>query len=560
LATHASLETNRLVLVVGAGPVGLGVAIELGRRGLEVLLVDERDGSVQVPKMSQVSTRTFEICRRWGLDGRLLDAGWPRGHPMDFLYVTSMVGYEYYRQRWPSLAELPNEPYSPVRNYQCPQLFFDPVLRDHAATLASVTMRYRTRLETLEQDAGSVRATLRDVKSGEVTIVRARYLVGCDGGQSTVREQTGIGMDGHGRLDFSVSIFFRSAHLAKLHDKGWARFYRVTDASGRWGDLQSIDGADLWRLTVLTGLDPALNLADFDTHGYIRRAIGAPCDYEIISVQPWERRELIADRYRQGRVFIAGDAAHQNSPTGGLGLNTGMGDAADIGWKLAAVIGGWGGEALLDSYEVERRPVAVNNARESSRLFRETIGLPSGPEVEADTPEGAALRRRLGELLEDQARSGKSSISERFRLGYCYEGSPVVIDDGTRPPEYAGPGFVQSAVPGMRAPHAWIGEGRSTLDLFGDGFVLLRLGAAPPDARPLLAAMAGRRVPFRVEALESAAIAALYERPLVLVRPDGHVVWRGNACPEDALSLVDRVRGTLPRAGINLESTERGGP
>jgi 2-polyprenyl-6-methoxyphenol hydroxylase-like FAD-dependent oxidoreductase len=531
------------VLVVGAGPVGLGVAIELARRGVQVLLIEQRDGSVEVPKMSQVSTRTLEICRRWGLDRKILEAGWPKHHPMDFLYVTTVVGHEIYRQPWPTLAKVPNEQYSPVRSYQCPQLYFDPILRDYASTLPAVTMLYRTRLEGLMQDPGSVSATLRDTKTGEITTVQADYLVGCDGGQSTVRAHTGIGMDGHGRLDVSVSIFFRSADLPKLHNKGWARFYRLADASGRWGDLQAIDGVDLWRLTVLTGLRSGLDPSTFDSDAYIRRAVGAPCQYEILSVLPWERQELLAQQYRCGRVFIAGDAAHQNSPTGGLGMNTGMGDAADIGWKLAAVIQGWGGEALLDSYEIERRPVAVSNVSESTRLFRETISLPCGPDIDANTAEGAAQRKRLAELLADQARTGRSSISERFRLGYCYDGSPLVINDDSSPPRHDGPGFVQSARPGMRAPHAWIGEGRSTLDLFGESFVLLRLGTTPPDALALIDAMNLRGVPLRVVALDSPEVAALYERSLVLVRPDGHVAWRGDECPADPLRVADHVRG-----------------
>jgi hypothetical protein len=350
-------------------------------------------------------------------------------------------------------------------------------------------------------------------------------------------------MEGAGRLDFSVSIFFRSRELATLHDKGWARFYRVADAGGRWADLQSIDGADLWRLTILMGLEPSLKAGDIDADAFIRRAVGRPFAYELISVLPWERRELVAERYGHGRIFIAGDAAHQNSPTGGLGMNTGIADAADIGWKLAAVLQGWGGEALPASYERERRPVAIDNVRESSRLFRETIELPGGPDIDRDTPAGASLRRRFAEELLARARAGVGSIPERFRLGYCYEGSPVVIADGSPPPADTGGRFVQSARPGTRAPHAWIAPGRSTLDLFGAGFVLLLLGASPPDAAAMAAALRARGVPFRAERLPAAEIAALYEQPLVLVRPDGHVAWRGAGCPTDCLALVDRVRG-----------------
>jgi hypothetical protein len=270
-----------------------------------------------------------------------------------------------------------------------------------------------------------------------------------------------------------------------------------------------------------------------------------------MSILPWERREVIAERYRNGRAFIAGDAAHQNSPTGGLGMNTGIGDAADLGWKLAAVLQGWGGETLLESYEIERRPVAVSNAQESSRLFRETTALPAGPEIGRDSPEGDRLRRTFHEVLDGQVRTGTTSIPERFRLGYSYEGSPVVIDDGSAPPKPEGRRFIQSARPGMRAPHAWMKDGFSTLDLYGDGFTLVRLDTSPPDPAPMVEAARRRGVPLRLETIADAKIAALYEKPLVLVRPDGHVAWRGAVCPADPLGVIDRVRGAATVAATN---------
>jgi hypothetical protein len=220
-----------------------------------------------------------------------------------------------------------------------------------------------------------------------------------------------------------------------------------------------------------------------------------------------------------------------------------LADAADLGWKLAAVIQGWGGDGLLDSYEIERKPVALDNVRVSTREFDILAELPGGPEMEEDTPAGAALRKRWKEAFVATGRGRSNLFTENLRLGYTYDSSPIVVPDGSPPIPYETPEYVTTGRPGRRAPHAWIAPGRSTLDLFGKGFVLLRLGANPPDGDAIARAASSRGVPFRAVDLAQPDIAALYERRLVLVRPDGHVAWRADAPPADALSLIDRVRG-----------------
>jgi hypothetical protein len=285
----------------------------------------------------------------------------------------------------------------------------------------------------------------------------------------------------------------------------------------------------------------------------MRRLLGADIPYEILSVMEWERRERVADRYRDRRVFIAGDAAHQNSPTGGLGLHTGLADAVDLGWKLVAVLDGWGGDALLDAYEAERKPIALDNVRACTAEFNVMTEMPSGPEIAEDTPAGAALRDRFAETFERTGQVRSPIYTENLRLGYCYEPSPIVVPDGTIRPPVETQHFVPVARPGTRAPHAWLADGRSTLDLFDKGFVLLRLGANPPDASRLVAAASRRGMPMQVVDLADPAIATLYERRLVLVRPDGHVAWRADAVPDDAPWLIDRIRGA-----VQAERTEQG--
>ena len=382
-----------------------------------------------------------------------------------------------------------------------------------------------------------MRAVATDRKTGTSEIIAASYLIGCDGADGAVVTALDPGYEGQGVVANSVNVYFRSPELMKIHDKGWARFFRFTDAGGTWGEIIGIDGKELWRLSVLKA-DTA-----FDGDKYMRRLAGTDVPYEILSVMSWERRERVARSYGQGRVFIAGDAAHQNSPTGGLGLHTGLADAVDLGWKLVAVFQGWGGAGLLRSYEAERKPIALHNVHASTDEFVLLAALPGGPEIAEDSAEGAAVRRRWAEAYRRSSGATSPIFTENLRLGYCYEGSPICVPDGSPAIPLETAEFVPSARPGTRAPHAWIGPGRSTLDLYGGGFTLLRLGRDPPSGDGLIAAAAERRLPLKVVDLADPKIAALYERSLVLVRPDGHVAWRADAAPKDSFSVIDRVRG-----------------
>jgi 2-polyprenyl-6-methoxyphenol hydroxylase-like FAD-dependent oxidoreductase len=530
------------VFIVGGGPVGLTLAVELGLRGIECMLVERGDGSVPVPKATQLTTRTMEFCRRWGIADEAKRVGWPAEHPGDFIYLTSMTGYELARQKYGPYAVQRELPHTPEGPRQCPQIFFDPLLLKLALSLPNVTLRHRTQMDSFTQDEEAVCADVTDLGTGASETVAASYLVGSDSFDGQTRRAIGATYEGSGVLSFSVSIYFRSRELATLHDKGWGRFYRLIDEAGHWADMIAIDGRELWRLTMLD-LAPDTDMASFDPHAYMLRMSGVPFAYEILSVLPWKRFELVADRYRDGRVFIAGDAAHVASPTGGLGVNTGIGDAVDLAWKLAAVLEGWGGPALLDSYEVERQPVAWSTVEFSSRVYDQEMALVGGDAITKDTPEGAAQRAAFRQGYEGSVRYNNERWSESVRLGYCYVNSPVIWADGSTPTEQPGTRFVQSARPGSRAPHAWLGPGRTTLDLFGRGFVLLRLGKDAPPGDAIAAAAATRGVPLEVVDLPDPTIAELYERKLVLVRPDGHVAWRDDVLPPDATALIDRVRG-----------------
>ena len=522
------------VLVAGAGPVGLALAIELGRLGIGCMVVEKRDGAVSVPKMSQVSARNMEFCRRWGIADAVRAAGWPENHPGDIVYQRSLTGPELARLEIPSFAARDRQAFTPESPCHCPQIFFDPILTDHVKTLGGVRLRYHLGLETFTQDEGTVNAVLSNSQTGETETVTARYLVGCDGPGGVVREALGIGLGGLGVFAHSINVFFRSPDLVTLHDKGWARFHRSIDETGCWSEMIAIDGRELYRLTVFDDPDAGAN-----AEAYLRRLFGGDFPHEIIDVSHWERRDYVAERYRSGRVFIAGDCAHQCSPTGGYGMHTGIEEAVNLAWKLAAMIDGWGGDGLLDTYETERRPIARRNVTLATEAFKAITGVPA-----IDVDEAARAAAGVAGPAVETLRASIPGFagSEYHKFQYAYEDSPICIADGTPPPQ-GGLSFTPSARPGSRAPHAWLKDGRSTLDLFGTGFALLRLGAAPPDTEGLRHAAARAGVPVSETSIADPALADLYGAALILVRPDGHVAWRGDAAPKDPAQAMDKIRG-----------------
>ena len=511
------------VLIVGAGPVGLALAIELGLFGVRCVLVEQRDGKPRVPRMSQVSSRIMEYCRRWGIADKVRNAVWSSTHPLDFVYLANLTGEEVGRFKVPSYAGTRSD-FSPEGPCACPQIYFDPILAEKAMSLPTVNVRYHTRLESFEQIGDAVHATIVDGASGKESTVTANYLIGCDGAAGIVRQKLKIPLDGPGKIANSVNIFFRSPELAAIHDKGWARFYRMIDNDGCWAELIAIDGRELWRLTVFDDPSPAI-----DSDACLRRMAGCAFPYEIIDVSRWERRDYLARSYRSGAVLIAGDSAHECSPTGGLGMHTGICEVVNLAWKLTALLGGWGGARLLDSYEAECRPVAKRFVDLSTETFDALAALPGRDHIRDVLVPGGDVLTSL-------------TVPERLRALFGYDNSPIcktadtdLANNETKEPPTAGSG--------ARAPHGWLNDGRSVLDLFGDGFVLLRFGKETSDVGNLVAAARKRRLPLEVIDIAEPNLAALYQRRLVLVRPDRHIAWSGNALPENAEALVDHVRG-----------------
>lgn len=536
------------VAIAGGGPVGLMLAIELGRRGVRTLLVNDRPDTSPHPQANATQARTMEHYRRLGFADRIRATGLPPDYPTDICYFTRYARHELARFALPSsrdarvlvrnlggswsAAELP---------HRGSQMFIERVLRGEAAKLPSVNLRYGCRLAGFEQADDGVMLQL----DPGVEPVRAQWLVGCDGARSGVRRALGIGWTGETgiRRDFMggrmMAMHFRSPDLYAVIGRPPAWMYWTFNA-GRRSFMAAIDGVDafVFHTQLRSDEDPeaiddeALKAMFFET-------LGARCELSLLSRSSWlAGHVLVAERLREGRVFLAGDAAHLFTPTGGLGYNTGVEDAVNLGWKLAAVLREGAPASLLDSYEAERRPAAIRNTG-YARGFADSIGLFVPPEgLEDETSQGEALRRQAGERLLAHAKAEFNIPGITF--GTRYDGSPIVARDDEAPPPDRADVYQPSSIPGGRAPHAWLPDGGSLFDRFGFGFTLLELAPDEPagDA-PLAQGMAGlahlRIAPAQARA---AGLRDLYPRRFTLIRPDQVVAWRGERLPGDLRRLM----------------------
>jgi len=540
------------VIVVGAGPVGLTIAAELGLRGVRCLVVEERTDTTSHPKATLLGPRSMEFFRRWGIVDRVLAAGLPIDNTYDVIFCTKLRGWELSRYRTPSTRDLVVErkpeavarqrelQWSPYFKTQIGQQALEPVLREFAASFSSNELRAGWRFESFEEIGEGVIALVTEVSTGRQERVEARYLVGCDGGQSKVRRQMGVRYVGRGAMRPNVSFFFRSEEFLAKHTLGHGNLYFIFSPES-FGVFTAIDGKSLWNYQYyFLDADKATN--DVDPTVVLRAAMGAPFDFELINTTHWHHHQSVAARYRSGRVFLAGDSAHLFSPTGGLGMNTGIQDGVDLGWKLAAVIKGWGGAALLDSYEIERKPIGIRNtmatAQNADRI--DMVMRETPPEVDEDSQRGVDIRSELSKKLKWLARQFNTA---GLHLGYRYLDSPVIVQDGTPEPPDDPQQVSPSTWPGMRAPHAWRPDGNSTLDWYAGRFTLLSFGPRTQLGQTITSSANAVQMPINRVHCDDPALAATYERNLVLVRPDGHVAWRSDTEPDDTRQLIDIVRG-----------------
>ncbi|WP_211235913.1 FAD-dependent monooxygenase [Roseomonas gilardii] len=532
------------VLIIGGGPVGLTLAVDLGRRGIRCTLVEQKPQPEFLPKMERCNARTMELYRRIGLSERIRAAGLRGDVPMDVFVILSMVEPPLLRLPYPSVEEAratlvathdgtqPAEPYQLISQYT-----LEPLLKSVAEGLPGVTLLYGHQFLEFAQDAEGVSATLR-APDGDTRTLRADYLVGCDGGASPVRRQLGIRLRGEGNLLQLRQALYRCDELfdrLPLGDgPGRGRHYHVADDRASFLIMQ--DSTRHWTLHAVVESDEAMK-AQFES------IVGAPVRYEMLYCGEWRQNLLLADRYGAGRVFLAGDSAHLVIPTGGLGMNTGVGDAFDLSWKLAATLQGWGGPNLLRSYEVERRQVGERNVGASryASLGRRKWRSQWRPEIRDDTPAGQAARDNLAHVADVEQRKTNEMIGAE--LGYRYVDSPI-LDNIPGGPEHLFREYHPTTWPGARLPHVWMRDGSAIQDHISDsGYALLRLGGTRAETGALEEAFRARGAPLTVLDIAEEAPRAVYGHDLLLLRPDLHVVWRGNAPPVDAAALADTATG-----------------
>ncbi|MDX3660822.1 cytochrome P450 [Streptomyces sp. ID05-26A] len=528
------------VLIAGGGPVGMALAIDLTYRGISCVVAEAGDGTVRHPKVSTIGPRSMELFRRWGLADAIRGAGWPPDHPLDIAWVTKIGGHELHRYRRGTAADRPVFQHTPEPDQICPAHWLNPVL----ARATGDPLRLRTSLGDVTQTGDHVRAVLTDLETGTRKDIQARYLVACDGASSPIRQACGIDSPARFRPQIFRNVLFRAPELRARLGAGTALVHFLVRSPVLRFPLRSLDGDALFNMVVGVEDEHAERVG---AESLIRDAIAFETPFEVLSDGDWHLTHRVADRYRHGRVFLAGDAAHTLSPSGGFGLNTGIADAADLGWKIAATLGGWAGPGLLDSYEAERRPIAEASMNEANTNLRRTMDREVPQEIDLDGPDGEQARRAMAERLASSGAHREFDAPE-IHFGLRYR-SPVIVDDPDQSAEITVPdaAWRPGGEPGRRAAHAWWDARTSTLDLFGLGFVLLRFGADERLPR-FEAAFAERGVPLSVRHSDSDELAKLYDRTFVLVRPDGHVAWRGDALPDDPAALADTVRGAARQA------------
>ncbi|MBV8629958.1 MAG: FAD-dependent monooxygenase [Silvibacterium sp.] len=522
------------VLIVGAGPVGLTLAFDLGRRGVRCTLVEKKSSPHMWPKMERCNPRSMEIFRRLGLSDRIRAAGMPAWMPLDVFIVLSLVEPPLVHLPYPSVQEakerirachdgtMPLEPNQLISQYT-----LEPLLKAAVEAQPLVTVRYGCEFLSLAQDGRSVTAEV--LEDGHRSKITAQYLVGCDGGTSSVRKQLGIKLAGEGNILQLRQALFHCEELFERIPIGKGRHYHVADTNATQLVMQ-----DSTRHFTLHSVAEK----DEDMAAIFERTIAMPIKYEMLYVGEWRQNLLLAEKYREGRVLLAGDAVHLVIPTGGLGMNTGVGDAFDLGWKLAGTIQGWGGQGLLDSYEIERRPVAANNiaaVRHASAGRRQWRSLCT-PEIRDETPAGAALRQRVATIASSEQR--KTHEMKGAEIGYHYSGSPLVASEQGDEPFYDFIEYKPSTSPGARLPHIWLPDGRAVHDCIGDGYTLLLLGNSTADGEPLADAFNSIGAPFSTIDLAGDEARSIYGYDLILVRPDLHVVWRANELPSNPKDLA----------------------
>jgi len=546
-ATSNSISTG--VLVVGAGPVGLTLAMDLARRGIAVVAVEVRSaGEPPNVKCNHVSSRSMEVFRRLGVAQGLRNAGLPADYPNDCAYRTTTTGIELSRIPIPCRRDRYTSTDGPDTDWptaepphRINQIYMEPVLFAHAAGIDGLKILNRTAFEDFEERADGIVATVRDLDSDTTFRIEADFIAGCDGARSLVRKAIDATLQGTPIIQRVQSTYVRAPKLLDL--MGPPAWMTLSLNPRRCGTVVAIDGRENWLIhNHLNREDETFESVDRD--GSIRAILGVGPDfeYEILTKEDWVGRRLVADRFRSGRAFICGDAAHLWMPYAGYGMNAGIADATNLAWLLAASLQGWADPAILDAYEAERLPITEQVSHFAMDMAGKVLGqrrtVPD--EIEQPGAQGDAVRQRVGQAAYDL--NVQQYCCGGLNFGYFYDRSPIIVYDGVEQPAYTMADFTPSTIPGCRVPFSKLADGRPVTDAFGPGYTLLRLDRDIAVA-PLVKAMREDRVPIEVVDVDTNGSHTPYDRKLIIVRTDQHVAWRGDAIPDQPQKLVGILTG-----------------
>lgn len=536
------------VLIVGAGPVGLTLALDLAWRGIAVTMVEVRaPGEPPSVKCNHVAARTMEAFRRLGIARAVREApGLPADHANDVAFRTTATGIEFGRIHIPCRRDRYSDTSGPDGWWPTPepphrinQIYLEPVLFAQAAANPRIRILSRTRLTGFSQSETGVTAVLRDLGTGSVLTMEAAYLIGADGAHSEVRRAIGAKLSGDPVVQRTQSTFIRAPSLAERFPAARAWSTQCLNPR-RSANMFAIDGRETWLVhNYLRAEETSFDAVDRGACLRLIMGVGPEFEYQVLAKEDWIGRRMIADRFHLDRVFICGDAAHIWVPFAGYGMNAGIADAMNLSWMLAGVLKGWASPAILDAHEAERWPITEQVSRyamgTAMALGKARRGVPV--EIERTGPKGDAVRAAFGREL--AALNTPQFCCAGLNFGYFYDRSPLIVPDGEEPPEYTMDGYTPSTVPGCRLPHVWV-DGVSLYDRLGPDFTLLRLGAGA-DADPIV--RAARAQGMSMQIVDVAINTLAYRHKMVLVRPDQHVAWRGDVPPANSRRLIARIRG-----------------
>lgn len=547
---HTEIQTD--VTIVGAGPVGLTLAIDLAQRDIQVTMIETRHrGEPPNVKCNHVSARSMEIFRRLGLVKQLRDAGLPEDYPNDVAYRTTFTGTELSRIPIPCRKDRYIQKEGPDTWWPTPepphrinQIFLEPIIFEFAAAQKNIRIINRSQVLDCIQDDDGTTCFANNLDTNEAFTIRSKFLIGCDGGRSLIRKKIGASLSGTDVVSRVQSTYIKAPNLIKLqqHERAWATF---SINPRRTGNVYAIDGKETWLVHNYLR-DIEVDFESVDRDWAIRQILGVDekFEYEILSKEDWFGRRLVADKFREKRIFICGDAAHLWVPMAGYGMNAGIADAMNLSWTLAAYLNGWAGEGILDSYQKERQPITeqVSNFAMNHEFALAKERKSVSPNIEDLSPEGENARVETGRALYDL--NVKQYCCAGLNFGYFYDKSNIIQYDGENHPSYTINTFTSSTVPGCRLPHFWLENHESIYDKLGPEFSLLQFGDDAPG-KSMVDAAKELNIPLKLIQLGNNYKNDIYKENLILVRPDFHIAWRGNESPKDSFELLKLATGRL---------------